>query len=94
VVAGGDATLVFWDGANHQQLGPPITSQKDRIWALAFSPDGKLLASAGNGREDFHHRGTETQRNAGVKQMRVLRSHPFPKYGKEWGTPIHLRLRQ
>ena len=49
VVAGGDATLVFWDGATRQQLGPPITSQKDRIWALAFSPDGKFLASAGNG---------------------------------------------
>jgi WD40 repeat protein len=51
VVAGGDATLVFWDGATRQQLGPPITSQKDRIWALAFSPDGKFLASAGNGGE-------------------------------------------
>jgi WD40 repeat protein len=40
--------LVFWDLATRKQIGPPTTSQKDRIWTLAFSPDGEFLASAGN----------------------------------------------
>jgi len=50
VVSGGDAALVFWDLSTRKQLWPPITSQKDRIWALAFSPDGEFLASVGNNR--------------------------------------------
>ncbi len=40
--------LQLWDLSSRREPTPPITSQRDRIWTLAFSPDGQLLASAGN----------------------------------------------
>jgi WD40 repeat protein len=48
VAAAGDAVVVFWDRGTRQQQGPAITSQKERIWALAYSPGGEFLASARN----------------------------------------------
>ncbi len=43
---GRDATVMFWDVAARQPLGPPLTNHTFNVWDVAFSPDGKLLASA------------------------------------------------
>jgi WD40 repeat protein len=48
-VAGGDAELIYWDLPTRKEIGAPITSQKDRIWSLAFNPQNNSLASLGNG---------------------------------------------
>jgi len=46
VVSGEDGGIVFWEAATHRQLGYRV--ERDRIWALAFSSDGRFLGSAGN----------------------------------------------
>ena len=33
-------------GPQHRQLGPPLTGHTDRVYGVAFSPDGRTLASA------------------------------------------------
>ncbi|MFI6537961.1 helix-turn-helix domain-containing protein [Nonomuraea sp. NPDC050547] len=42
-----DTTVRLWDPANGQPIGGPLTGHTTGVYALAFSPDGKLLASAG-----------------------------------------------
>jgi WD40 repeat protein len=46
VVSGEDGGIVFWQAATHRQLGYRV--EHDRIWALAFSSDGRFLGSVGN----------------------------------------------
>jgi WD40 repeat protein len=36
----------LWDVATHTQLGLPLTSNTGPVNSLAFSPDGRTLASA------------------------------------------------
>ena len=36
---------MLWDAATSQQLGPRLTGHKAMVIGLAFSPDGKTLAS-------------------------------------------------
>ena len=36
-----DGTLILWDIASRQPLGPPLTGHRGWITSLAFSPDGK-----------------------------------------------------
>jgi len=43
--AGFDNTIILWDLATSQSLGPPLSGHADNIYSLAFSPDGRLLAS-------------------------------------------------
>jgi WD40 repeat protein len=35
----------LWDVATHQQIGHPLTGHTDWVTSVAFSPDGKTLAS-------------------------------------------------
>jgi WD40 repeat protein len=46
--AGEDRTIRLWDVATHQRVGDPLTGHQAQITALAFSPDGTQLASAGS----------------------------------------------
>ena len=49
----GDNNIILWDVstalntsvATHKPLGSPLTGHKATVWSLAFSPDGKTLAS-------------------------------------------------
>ncbi len=36
----------LWDVATHQPVGHPLSGHTDTVFSVAFSPDGKLLASA------------------------------------------------
>ena len=35
----------LWDVATGRQIGLPLTAHAGGVWSLAFSPDGKTLAS-------------------------------------------------
>ena len=37
----------LWDVATHQQIGAPLASHDDKINSVAFSPNGKTLATGG-----------------------------------------------
>ncbi len=34
-----------WDADTRQPIGPPITGHTDMVYGVAFSPDGKRIAS-------------------------------------------------
>lgn len=40
-----DQTIILWDLARREPLGPPLVGHTDRVSQVAFSPDGKILAS-------------------------------------------------
>ena len=42
----GVATVRLWDVDSQQQLGSPLTGLAGLVYSVAFSPDGRLLASA------------------------------------------------
>ena len=39
--------MQLWDPTTRRKLGPPLASHTDSIVAVAFSPDGRTLASSG-----------------------------------------------
>jgi len=39
--------ILLWDVATRQPLAPPLTGHSDKAESVAFSPDGRMLASAG-----------------------------------------------
>jgi WD40 repeat protein len=41
----GDGTIVLWDVASHEPLGPPLTGHENWVTSVAFSPDGQTLVS-------------------------------------------------
>jgi len=44
---GPEYCIKLWTLATRQELAPPLKGHKGNIFAMAFSPDGKLLATAG-----------------------------------------------
>jgi hypothetical protein len=46
VPASDDKTVRFWDAESGQPLGAPLMGHEDGVQSVAFSPDGKRLASA------------------------------------------------
>jgi WD40 repeat protein len=42
-----DATFRLWDVESGRAIGQPLTAHTDGVVALAFSPDGRKLATAG-----------------------------------------------
>jgi WD40 repeat protein len=45
----GDASIRYWDVQSGKMLRAPLRAEKFRIDVMACSPDGKILASAGDG---------------------------------------------
>ena len=45
ISAGNEKDIFFWDVAEQNQSGSPLSSNQDSISSFAVSPDGKLLAS-------------------------------------------------
>ena len=43
-----DGTIRLWDVGTGAPIGQPTDSGQDIVWSVAFSPDGKRIASAGN----------------------------------------------
>src|SRR5262249_50335389 len=39
--AGWELTVRLWDPATRQEVAPPLKGHTDKIWSLAFAPDGK-----------------------------------------------------
>ena len=52
-VGGGAATLTVFDPATREQQ-TDCTGHTERVFAVAFSPDGKMLASAAGDPNPFH----------------------------------------
>jgi WD40 repeat protein len=48
----GRGELRFWDVATRQMIGAPLAAHADQIISVAFSPDGKMLASAASSYDD------------------------------------------
>jgi WD40 repeat protein len=48
--AGWDGTVRLWDPSTGQPVGTPLTGHTDLVSGVAFSPDGKLLATASDDR--------------------------------------------
>ncbi|MFF3445046.1 WD40 repeat domain-containing serine/threonine protein kinase [Streptosporangium sp. NPDC002721] len=42
----GDHTVILWDVATRQPVGDPLTGHTDWVRSVAFSPDGRTLATA------------------------------------------------
>jgi WD40 repeat protein len=50
---GSDGTLALWDVNTRRLVKPAVKAHREAVQALAFSPNGDLLASAGVGTADF-----------------------------------------
>jgi WD40 repeat protein len=48
VATGDNGAIQLWDAENGEHVGPPIRGHQGYVSSLAFSPDGKTLASAGD----------------------------------------------
>ncbi len=46
-VGAGDDLIILWNVAQQELIGQPLQTGHGRVFALAFSPDGQQLASAG-----------------------------------------------
>jgi len=40
--------LRLWDAGTGQPVGQPVTGNKNIVWSVAFSPDGKRIVSGGD----------------------------------------------
>ena len=49
IASGGDKALHLWDAASGKPVSAPLQGHRERITAVAFSVDGKTLASAADG---------------------------------------------
>ncbi len=45
---GGNGRVRLWDVATQQEIGAPVSAGSGPVYALAFSPDGTTLATAGS----------------------------------------------
>jgi WD40 repeat protein len=43
---GDDRTVILWDVANRKPLGEPLKAHSSNVLSVAFSPDGKILATS------------------------------------------------
>ena len=85
LVAGtGEGRVVFFDGQTGARLGPPVQAHTGGVEFIAFTPDGKIMASAGRG-------GTVLLWNVAARQPI---SAPFPRLWVESGARAALSSRR
>ncbi|MGA7413212.1 MAG: hypothetical protein WBW33_22245, partial [Bryobacteraceae bacterium] len=87
LVAGtGEGRVVFFDGRTGARLGPPVQAHSGGVEFLAFSPDGRTMASGGRGGTVLLWNVASRQPisapfpRPGIKQVSALLFHPDGKH--------------
>ncbi|EMD37114.1 hypothetical protein CERSUDRAFT_124087 [Gelatoporia subvermispora B] len=65
-----DCTICLWNAATGEEVGEPLTGHEERVWSVAFSPNGSLIAS---GSADKTIRIWDTRADA--EGAKLLRGH-------------------
>jgi WD40 repeat protein len=72
LVSGGKkGELIFWDSSSHAELARLSADESKLIWAVAFSPDGRLLAVAEKHPTDWDTRRTHAIKVWDVESRRL-----------------------
>jgi WD40 repeat protein len=74
----GKGEIYLWDVATHERIGPSLIGHDSPVYSLAFSPDGKTLASGGGGKDYY---GEDSDRGYSIVLWNVAK-------GQALGSPL------